>query len=169
MFDGFAFCIETEYVEDVDQRGALCQGGDYRASDLDAQIPEACSEGIDVYCDNAEGEISEAVMRHLAAGARVVICSTASVETWAHVPLRPRVERILLVKRARMQGFVIFDHAHKYDEARQALIGWMKTGQIRYLEDVLDGIEHAPNAIVGLYRGENLGKRLIRIADLDSI
>lgn len=142
---------------------------DYHADDLDARIADACPDGIDVYFDNTGGAISDAVMRHLATGARVVICGTASVENWAEVPLGPRVERTLLVKRARMQGFVIFDHAHRFDEARQALTGWIKTGQIRYREDVLDGIEHAPDAIAGLYRGENLGKRLIRIADPDSI
>lgn len=138
---------------------------DYRADDLDSRIAQACPQGIDVYFDNTGGEISDVVMRHLATGARVVICGTASVENWAEVPLGPRVERTLLVKRACMQGFVIFDHAPRFDEARKALTGWIKTGQIRYREDVLDGIEHAPDAIAGLYRGENLGKRLIRIAD----
>ncbi len=63
-----------------------------------------------------------------------------------------------------MQGFVIFDYAARYDEARAALVDWVRSGKIRFREDILDGIEHAPGAIAGLYRGENLGKRLIRIA-----
>ena len=77
----------------------------------------------------------------------------------------PRVERHLLVKRARMQGFVIFDHAEHHPVARRDLAQWLRDGRLAYLEDVLDGIEHAPDAIAGLYRGENLGKRLIRLAD----
>jgi NADPH-dependent curcumin reductase CurA len=63
-----------------------------------------------------------------------------------------------------MQGFVIFDYASRLPEARAALARWIRSGQIRYREDILDGIEQAPGAIAGLYRGENLGKRLIRIA-----
>jgi NADPH-dependent curcumin reductase CurA len=97
-------------------------------------------------------------------GARVVVCGTASVSSWDPMPQGPRVERHLLVKRARMQGFVIFDHADHFDAAYRDLSGWLREGRLRYLEDVLDGIEHAPGAIAGLYRGENLGKRLIRIA-----
>ena len=76
----------------------------------------------------------------------------------------PRVERQLLVKRARMQGFLATDHAARFPEAISALTGWVKSGAIRCREDMLDGIEHMPGAIAGLYRGENMGKRIIRIA-----
>src|SRR4051812_17679248 len=79
-------------------------------------------------------------------------------------PRGPRVERHLLVKRARMQGFLIFDHAQRSPEALLDLESWVRDGQIRYREDILDGLEQAPGSIAGLYRGENLGKRLIRIA-----
>ncbi|MGH8598797.1 MAG: NADP-dependent oxidoreductase, partial [Gammaproteobacteria bacterium] len=70
----------------------------------------------------------------------------------------------LLTKRARMQGYVIFDYASRYHEALAELKPWVRDGRIRYREDVLEGIEQAPDAIAGLYRGDNLGKRLIRIA-----
>jgi hypothetical protein len=103
-------------------------------------------------------------MRRLNVGARVVICGTASIASWDPMPQGPRVERHLLVKRARMQGFLIFDYAQRFPEALRELEGWVRAGQIRYREDILDGIEHAPGSIAGLYRGENLGKRLIRIA-----
>jgi NADPH-dependent curcumin reductase CurA len=94
----------------------------------------------------------------------VVICGTASIASWDPIPEGPRVERQLLVKRARMQGFLIFDYAPRFPDALRELEGWVRAGQIRYREDILDGIEHAPGSIAGLYRGENLGKRLIRIA-----
>ncbi len=128
------------------------------------RLAQACACGVDVYFDNTAGAISDAVMAHLNPGARIVVCGTASVASWDPPPQGPRVERHLLVKRARMQGFVIFDHADHYDAAYRDLARWLREGRLRYLEDVLDGIEHAPGAIAGLYRGENLGKRLIRIA-----
>jgi len=133
---------------------------DYKQGGLAA----ACPEGVDVYYDNTAGPISDAVYAQLRVGARVVIRGTASVASWDPLPLGPRVERHLLVKRARMQGLLIFDFAARYGEARAALADWVRSGKIRYREDILDGIEHAPGAIAGLYRGENLGKRLIRIA-----
>ncbi|HEY6979669.1 hypothetical protein [Reyranella sp.] len=93
-----------------------------------------------------------------------MICGTASIASWDPLPLGPRVERHLLVKRARMQGILIFDHAARYAEARADLARWLREGKLAYREDILEGIEHAPGAIAGLYRGDNLGKRLIRIA-----
>lgn len=136
---------------------------DYKAQDFEQRLREACAGGVDVYYDNTAGAISDAVMTHLNVGARVVICGTASVASWAPPPLGPRVERHLLVKRARMQGFVIFDHPEYAPSARADLARWLRLGQLRYVEEVLEGIECAPDAIAGLYRGENLGKRLIRL------
>jgi NADPH-dependent curcumin reductase CurA len=137
---------------------------DYKGDDLDAALASACPQGIDVYFDNTSGPISDAVMRHLRVGARVVICGTASIANWDPLPQGPRVERHLLVKRARMQGFVVMDYRARYPQAQAALSQWVRENRIRYREDVLEGIEQAPGAIAGLYRGDNLGKRLIRIA-----
>lgn len=137
---------------------------DYKKDDLEAGLRAACPHGIDVYFDNTGGAISDAVLKHLTVGARVVVCGTASIASWDPMPQGPRVERHLLVKRARMQGFLIFDYVERYPEALRELAQWVRTGAIRYREDILEGIEHAPGSIAGLYRGENLGKRLIRIA-----
>lgn len=137
---------------------------DYRADDFDSALEVACPRGVDVYFDNTAGRISDAVMHRLKVGARVVICGTASVPSWDPIPQGPRVERHLLVKRARMQGFLIFDYAQRFPEALQELESWVLSGQVRYREDILEGIEQAPGSIAGLYRGDNLGKRLIRIA-----
>ena len=137
---------------------------DYKADDLEAALDVACPEGVDVYFDNTAGSISDSIMRRLNVRARVVICGTASIASWDPPPQGPRVERHLLVKRARMQGFLIFDHVQRHPEALRELENWVRNGQIRYREDILDGLEHAPGSIAGLYRGENLGKCLIRIA-----
>ena len=104
---------------------------DYKTGDFEAALDAACPAGIDVYFDNTAGSISDAVMRRLNVGARVIICGTASIASWDPIPLGPRVERHLLVKRARMQGFLIFDHAPRFPEALQALVGWVRSGQIR--------------------------------------
>jgi NADPH-dependent curcumin reductase CurA len=137
---------------------------DYKATaDLDAALSAACPNGVDVYFDNTAGAIGDAVMRHLAVGARIVVCGTASVSTWSPWPAGPRVERHVLVKRARMQGFLLFDHADRFGEAIAQLTQWLRAGKLRYREDVLHGIEAAPDAIAGLYRGENLGRRLISL------
>jgi NADPH-dependent curcumin reductase CurA len=118
---------------------------------------------VNVYFDNTAGQVSDAVLPNLAVAARVVICGTASVASWDPPPLGPRVERHLLVKRARMQGFLYFDYAARLEEAVSQLAAWIREGRLRSREDVLDGLEQAPDAIAGLYRGENLGKRLIRV------
>lgn len=136
---------------------------DYKSDRFAAELVDACKGGVDIYYDNTAGSITDGVMPHLNVGARVVICGTSSVASWDPPPPGPRVERHLLVKRARMQGFVIFDHKAHYGRARADLAQWLRTGQLRYVEDILTGIEAAPDAIAGLYRGENMGKRLIRV------
>ena len=141
---------------------------DYKSEDVDAALTKACPDGVDVYFDNTAGPISDAVLKHLRLGARVVICGTASIASWDPIPQGPRVERHLLVKRARMQGFVVLDFANRYDEARTRLAEWVRNGTIKYREEILEGIEQAPDAIAGLYRGENLGKRLIQLAPAEA-
>lgn len=136
----------------------------YRCEDIDGRLAELCSDGIDVYYDNTAGAISDTVMRHLAIRARVVVCGTAAIQSWAEWPSGPRVERHLLVRRARMEGFVIFDHMDRYEEAVAQLARWVRDGRLAYEEDILEGIDACPDALAGLYRGENLGKRLIRLA-----
>lgn len=137
---------------------------DYKATaDLDAALAKAAPRGVDVYFDNTSGPISDAVLRHLAVGARVVVCGTVSQPAWDPWPSGPRVERHLLVKRARMQGFVVLDFEHRYEEGLEQLAHWVHQERLRYEEEILDGIEQAPDAIARLYRGENMGKLLIRV------
>ena len=136
---------------------------DYKSENVSEALAAACPRGIDVYFDNTAGAISDAVLPQLAIGARIIICGTASVASWDPPPSGPRVERNLLVKRARMSGLLVFDYKHRYEEAVARLASWVREGRLRYREDILDGIERCPGAIAELYRGENLGKRLIRL------
>jgi NADPH-dependent curcumin reductase CurA len=136
---------------------------DYKSPAFAEQLSAVCPNGINVYFDNTAGAISDAVFPHLAINARVVVCGTAAISGWTPWPTGPRVERHLLVKRARMQGFVIFDHMAEYDRAVASLAAWVREGRLSWQEDVLEGLEACPDALAGLYRGENKGKRVIAL------
>ncbi|MEE2722525.1 MAG: NADP-dependent oxidoreductase [Pseudomonadota bacterium] len=135
---------------------------DYKnTSDLNGEIEKASPDGVDMYFDNTCGPISDSVLGHLALGARIAICGTASIQEWDPLPVGPRVHRQLLVARARMSGLLVHDYADRFDEAVDNLIGWLDSGELVSREHVLDGIEQAPGAIGMLYRGENTGKLVI--------
>jgi NADPH-dependent curcumin reductase len=138
---------------------------DYKSEGWVDSLGRACPNGIDVYFDNTSGAISDAVYPRLSIAARVVICGTAAIERWEPWPLGPRVERHLLVKRASAQGFVVFDHMAVWDQSVAQLADWVRSGHLRYREDILVGLESCPDAIAGLYRGENRGKRIIRLVN----
>jgi len=137
---------------------------DYRAPGLDEALAAACPRGANVYFDNTAGPISDAVYRQLALHARIVTCGTASVASWNPRPTGPRVERIMMTRRATMGGFVVLDHMGEFSAASARLAQWVRQGKLRYREEILDGIEQCPGAIADLYDGLNLGKRLIRLA-----
>jgi NADPH-dependent curcumin reductase len=136
---------------------------DYKQEDVSAALAQHCPGGVDCYFDNTCGPISDAVMTHLAQGARVTICGTAAIAEWDPLPIGPRVHRQLLVTRSRMQGFLIFDYRERLAEARAALADWLRAGRITVREHILDGPEAAPDAIGMLYRGENTGKLIIAV------
>ncbi len=136
---------------------------DYKRAGFSSQLAALCPNGVNVFFDNTCGAISDAVMPLLANGASVVVCGTASVSSWTPWPMGPRVERHLLVKRARMQGFLAMDYEHRYNEAVICLKNWLYKGRLKHREDILDGLEGAPGSIRDLYRGDNAGKRLIRL------
>lgn len=136
---------------------------DYKACGFAEALATSCSGGVDVYFDNTAGAISDKAYFHLALGARVVICGTAAISSWSPWPEGLRVERHLLLKRARMQGFVIFDHMDRYEASVAQLADWVRSGKLHYVEEVLEGLEACPDALAGLYRGENKGKRIIKL------
>jgi NADPH-dependent curcumin reductase CurA len=132
---------------------------DYRDDDVAAALR---GEHVDVFFDNVGGEIAQAVHRRLAVGARIVICGQVSQYnlTQPEPTFHPTT---LIVFRARMQGFLVTDYAHRFDEAAQRLAGWLASGQLVWREDVTDGLENAPRAFIGMLRGENRGKALVRV------
>jgi NADPH-dependent curcumin reductase CurA len=136
---------------------------DYKSEDVAARLREACPDGVDVYFDNVGGEISGAVHRRLAIGGRVVICGQVSTYS-AEGPIERGFDpRVLIVFRARMEGFLVTDYAHRFAEAEQRLTRWLVDGKLRYREDVTEGLENAPRAFIGMLRGENRGKALVKV------
>ena len=142
-------------------------GLNYRtAADLGAAVRAACPDGVDVFLDNTAGPIHDAVMANLAPHARVVVCGTVALaERFEQPDIGLRHLRQILVTRARVEGFLLFDHVARYEDARRQLAAWAKAGQLRHREDVLEGIEQMPEAFLRLLRSANFGKQLVRLED----
>jgi len=140
---------------------------DYKSGHLLSDIKKACPNGVDIYFDNTSGPISDAVLSILNQRSRVVVCGTVAFENWDPPPLGPRSERQILVTRSKIEGFIAPDFQHRWEDAYVQLAQWLKEGRIKIKEDILYGLEYAPNSIAGLYRGENIGKRVIHVANDD--
>jgi NADPH-dependent curcumin reductase CurA len=135
---------------------------DYKSDDVVAALKEACPDGVDLYFDNVGGEISQAVMRQLNVGARIVICGQISQYNLER-PMPTFHPGLLIVFRARMEGFLVSDFAPRFDEAAARLARWVAEGKVRWREDVTEGLENAPRAFIGMLRGENRGKTLVKV------
>jgi NADPH-dependent curcumin reductase CurA len=135
----------------------------YRRLAGSASIAALCPNGIDVYFDNTSGAIADAVWPCMNTRGRIIQCGTAAVATWDPPPTAPRHERDVLTKRLRHEGFVIFDHAARFSEVIEQLAAWVRAGVLVYREDIEEGLDRAPHALAALYRGENRGKKIIRL------
>jgi NADPH-dependent curcumin reductase len=148
-------------VDELGFDGAI----DYRSEKVAARLRELCPDGIDVFWDNVGGPILEAALANLAMHARVVLCGAISQYNAETLPGGPRNYMNLLVKRSRMEGFLVFDYAARNEEAMAELVPWVMEGKIRHREDVREGLEQAPAALRDLFEGKNAGKLMVRIAD----
>jgi hypothetical protein len=136
---------------------------DYRAGLGADLIHRHCPNGVDVFFDNTSGEIADAIWPVLNVRARIVQCGTAAVQAWDPPPTGPRRDREVLVKRLRHEGFIIFDHVERFPAVVEQLAQWLQDGSLRYREDLEQGLDRAPAALASLYRGQNDGKKVIRI------
>ena len=131
--------------------------------DYYAKVQEACPNGVDVYFDNVGGSITDAVFPQLNVGARVVVCGQIEQYNLTRPAIGPRLLWYLIIKRARAEGFLVFQFADRYREAREQIAQWLRAGKITYRESVVDGLENAPKAFIGLFQGANIGKQLVRV------
>jgi NADPH-dependent curcumin reductase CurA len=154
--DKLVWCREIGFVEGINYR---------TAGDLTEAVKAACPEGVNVYFDNTGGPIQDAAMKNLAVGARVIICGRISQAGQSGKPeIGERLLGSLIVSRASIHGLLVFDWWHRREEALKRLASWGRAGQIRFKEDVLDGIENMPEAFLRLLDGRNFGKQLVRLA-----
>ncbi len=137
---------------------------DYKAAaDLDAALRDACPDGIDVYFDNVGGRVSDAVTLQLNTWARIVLCGAISQYNAAEPELAPRLPAFFVGRRVTMRGFIVSDFAAKFEPARRILGKLVREGKLKFREDIVDGLENAPRAFIGLLRGENFGKLQVRV------
>ena len=136
---------------------------DYRAGRVFQALCAACPDGVDVYFDNVGGDILEATLNLMNERGRVVCCGAIS-QYDTDTPTGPRnLPGVVVVKRLRMEGFIVMDFARDDAKAQRALQTWVASGQIKVTEDVMDGLDNAPAALIGLLAGNNTGKRMVRV------
>jgi NADPH-dependent curcumin reductase CurA len=141
---------------------------DHRTSDFVGRLAAACPKGIDVYFENVAGAVFEAVFPLLNPFARVPVCGLISVYNATSLSpgpiLLPHLMRAMLTKRLTFRGFIVSDFSARYGDFMRDVSAWVREGRIKYREDVVEGLENAPRALIGLLRGENFGKLLVRVA-----
>lgn len=137
---------------------------DYREGNLFKALRGACPNGIDIYFDNVGGPILETVLFLMNMKGRVVCCGAVSQYDNAAATGPRNLPGLIVVKRLRMEGFIVMDFTDEDEKALADLEAWVEDGKIKVVEDIVDGLENAPQALVGLLAGENRGKRMVRVA-----
>ncbi len=141
-------------------------GFNYReTADFAARLRELCPNGVDVYFDNVGGEITDAVVQTINTRARIALCGEISQYNADHPQMGPRWLGQLILKQAKMEGFLVTQFSERYEDALRQLSAWLREKRIKYREDVVDGLENAPKAFIGMLEGRNIGKRLVRVSE----
>ena len=133
-----------------------------KVDNLSSSLNQIAPNGIDCFFDNVGGEQFDAVMENLNINARVVICGTIGMPSYP-IPNGPRINRTLLVKRAKIEGLLVLDYFDRYQEIYDQLAQWFKDGKLKNKEDISDGLLTAPASLVKILKGLNLGKQLVKI------
>ena len=129
--------------------------------DLNKAISAACPKGVDVYFDNVGGEISDAVIKNINFHARIPLCGPISLYNSTETPMGPRLQPMLLTRSVLMQGFIIGNFQAQFPEGIQMLAQWIKEGKLKFTETIEHGFENLPEALLGLFKGENTGKMIV--------
>jgi NADPH-dependent curcumin reductase CurA len=152
----------------VKEEQALDDCLDHREPDLPGRLERACPAGIDIYFENVGGPVFEAVLPLLNKFARVPVCGLIAHYNATQLPAAPDRSPLLmqqiLVKRLTFRGFIVWDFSSQMPEFLKDMTAWLKSGQVIYKEDITDGLENAPQELIGLLRGKNFGKKIIRVS-----
>lgn len=132
-------------------------------TNLKEDLRKACPNGIDVYFDNVGGEISDTVFFQLNFHARVALCGQIAHYNATEVEYGPRFLSYLLTRSVLLKGFIVGDYKDRFEEGKRDLTKWFSEGKLKYRENIVDGLENAPKAFLGLFSGENIGKQLVRV------
>jgi NADPH:quinone reductase len=134
-------------------------------SNMRQALKAACPNGIDVYFDNVGGDITDAVLARINYKARIILCGQIALYNLDKQDVGPRVLTSLLIHSAMMKGFIVSDYAKRTREGLTQLGQWFAEGKLKYPEHIVEGFDHVPDAFLGLFRGDNLGKQLVKVAD----
>lgn len=137
----------------------------YKTENVLDSLKNACPNGIDVYFDNVGGEISDSVMSLINYKSRTVLCGQIAQYNDVQPKLGPRILGQLIQRSSMMQGFIVGDFKEKNDEGYSQLGKWVQSGKIKYHENIVDGLENAPKAFIGLFKGENIGKQIVKVSE----
>ena len=139
---------------------------DYKSEDVAARLRELCPDGIHIFFDNVGGEILDAALAQIAMKARIVLCGGISRYNDEELQPGPTNYFNLILQRARMEGFILVDYYPRFAEGVRELSAWLDSGQLVHQEDIQDGFANAPRTFLRLFEGKNLGKQLLKIADV---
>ncbi len=158
----------SEKCKWVIEEGACDAAIDYKSDDMEAKLREMAPNGVNVFYDNTGGPILDAALANLAQGARVAICGgiASGYSGWG-MPEGPKNYLFLILKSARMEGFLLFNYADKFPQAIADIGKWVKEGKLKVHETLSEGLENAPAALQGLFTGQNKGKTILKVSDPD--
>ena len=140
-------------------------GINYRTQSVEDELKSLCPQGVDIYFDNVGGTITDAVLDQIADRARIIICGQISQYNLEQRELGPRNLWQLLRHQAKIEGFTVGRYANRSEVARGKLNGLVKNGLLKYKEDIVEGLENAPKAFIGMMHGSNFGKLLVKVSD----
>ncbi len=137
----------------------------YKTESVAARLRQTCPQSIDVYFDNVGGEILDTVLTMINLRARIVLCGAISMYNAVELPPGPKNYMALIIKRARMEGFIVSDFMPRFPEAAMQIAQWVGEGKVKYAVDVVEGLENATTAINRLFTGANMGKLVVKVSD----
>ncbi|MBG6111614.1 NADPH-dependent curcumin reductase CurA [Flavobacterium sp. CG_9.10] len=130
--------------------------------DITKAIATLCPDGVDIYFDNVGGEISDAVIANINFHARIALCGQISLYNSTEIPVGPRIQTMLLTRSVLMQGFIVSNFQNEFPEVIQHLSKWVKDGKLKFTETIENGFDQLPKALLGLFKGENIGKMIVK-------
>lgn len=155
---------KQEKISYLTQELGFDAGINYTSEHFEEELHDACPNGIDVYFDNVGGDVSDAATKLMNKYGRIVLCGQISVYNLEKPGMGPRLDWILLTRSILKKGFIVTDYMDRYPEGIAQMSQWIKEGKIKYRENIIEGLENTPRAFLGLFKGENIGKQLVKVS-----